>query len=369
MLVIGIMSGSSLDGLDIAACRFTLKQRSPFNCSWSILAGQTYPFPGSIKSGLESAHQMDALSFTQLDVDLGIWVGETTKAFLNEIKEEPELIAWHGHTVFHYPEKKLSVQIGSGTAIAVTSGIDVLSQFRQADVISGGEGAPLAALVDKYLFPGYDFYLNLGGIGNMSFYDNIGIIRSFDICPVNQILNRLSRLAGLDFDENGILASKGNKQNLLLQQLNSWNYYKKKYPKSLDNQQIATHFWPIIDRFPGSVSDKLNTYCHHITEKILMSALQVSSSKQGKILVTGGGAYNTFLIECLKFKLQSIGIEAILPAPAIIDFKETLIMALMGFMWKNGIPNILHEVTGAPFPCQAGTYHKGHSEKNIKHFK
>ena len=288
------MSGTSLDGLDIVLCEFTLQSKWNF----SILKSKTIDYSKEWKDKLSSAPNLSGLDLIILHKQFGQYIGESILAFLKNTDYKIDLIASHGHTVFHQPEKKLTLQIGDGNEIASTTGIKTISDFRSMDIALGGQGAPLVPIGDKLLFAEYDYCINIGGFANISF-DKNDIRFAYDICPANIVLNSLANKLGYPFDKGGELGRLGKINNELLNELNNIDYYSKRYPKSLGKEWLDIRFTPILNAFKISLEDQIRTIYEHI-------ALQISSSvpndNKYKILITGGGAYNTFLIELIKQK-------------------------------------------------------------------
>lgn len=335
--VIGLMSGTSLDGVDIACCLFRFREDE---WSYEILSAETIPYPEEWKQRLSSLHKGTALDLAATDALYGTYLGELTLDFIRRNRATPDFIASHGHTVFHQPGKKMTFQAGKGSAIAAVTGLPVVCDFRSGDVFLGGQGAPLVPVGDRYLFPQYDFCLNLGGFGNIS-YESGGNRIAFDICPVNTFLNRLAGQLGLPYDKEGEIARSGNLHQPLLEALNSQEYYHASPPKSLGMEWMSECFFPVLESFEIPVSDRLRTVCEHV-------AIQVSAVLPGdpgkRMLVTGGGALNAFLVERIR---NSTKTQLVLPGLDIIHFKEALIFAFLGVLRWTGESNCLSSVTGA----------------------
>ncbi len=333
-LAIGIMSGTSLDGIDIALCHFS-KPGNTWN--YEIIDAQTISYPAYWIEKLNSAHRLGAEEFLLLHNEYGIYTGELTTEFLRG-KETPQLIASHGHTIFHQPDKKLTFQLGNGASVAAASGITTVSDFRSFDVALGGQGAPLVPVGDQLLFPEFGYCLNIGGFANISYEAN-GMRLAFDTCPANIILNELARQKGYSFDQDGHLGAAGTVNIPLLDRLNNLDYYHQKHPKSLGREWVENQIIPLLSKSEITVEDKAATIYEHI-------AIQVSRvvNKNDTILVTGGGAKNLFLIEKLK---QKIPCKLFLPEQMVIDFKEALIFAFLGVLALNGTLNVFSSVTGS----------------------
>ncbi|MCU0371279.1 MAG: anhydro-N-acetylmuramic acid kinase [Bacteroidales bacterium] len=333
---VGLMSGTSLDGLDIAACEFT---RQEGNWTYRILHCQTIPYTNEWKEKLAGLPECNALAFAFTHVEYGHLLGNLTRSFLERTGFRPDLIASHGHTVFHQPDRGLTVQVGDGSAIAAETGIPVVCDFRSLDVALGGQGAPLVPVGDRYLFGEYDACLNLGGFANISMEWN-GSRIAFDICPVNIILNKIAAQLGLEYDHDGGIARTGSVVPSLLEELNNLEYYKKQGPKSLGREWLECHFLPLLHKKTCPQKDILRTLCEHAAHQINRS---VSDRDQASILVTGGGTHNLFLMECIR----GSGPYKWISAPhELSDFKEALVFAFLGVLRFLGETNVLASVTG-----------------------
>ncbi len=350
------MSGSSLDGLDIAYCRFeTSGNKNNFIVEkWELLQAETYPFSDFWKTRLRQLPGGSAFELMDAHAAFGAYLGELINRFVldkNIDRQEVDLIASHGHTVFHEPAHGFTTQIGDGAAMAVTAGCTVINDFRSADIALGGQGAPIAPIADKMLLPGYDFYLNLGGIANITCNIN-GRFIAFDICGANQILNALANELNLPFDDNGNISATGELIPGLLEKQLILPFFKNNYPKSLSNQWVRDNQTVIFLENNNPIKNKLFTAteltAHLISESInIIIEKENFNKKNYNLLVTGGGAYNSFLINRIQYYLSERKIELIIPDKKIIDFKEASLMAMMGVMRMENLPNCLASVTGA----------------------
>ena len=335
--VTGIMSGTSLDGLDIAACSFYQQNG---NWEYQIKHAQTYPYPDHWKSRLSGLLDSKSQELVKVHFAYGKLLAEFVNRFHNETHFNPDLIASHGHTVFHNPAMGFTLQIGSGAVIASLSGKPVVCDFRSGDISLGGQGAPLVPLGDELLFGRYDACLNLGGFSNISF-KHLNQRMGFDICPVNTVLNMLACKLGLPFDTDGNLAANGEIHTELLERLNRLPFYSQSVPKSLGIEWVNNEVVPAISSFEISVQDQLRTYTEHI-------AIQINNitGRYGirNMLVTGGGAYNAFLINRIR-KLSTPTL--MIPDKETIEFKEALIFAFLGLLRWLEQPNCLATATGA----------------------
>lgn len=335
---IGVMSGTSLDGIDIAYCIFEKQNNSWHN---EIKYAKTYPYNKPWIKKLITAEHCDALTFNLLHVEYGKHIGTLIKEFINQHKIKPDFIASHGHTIFHQPENHLSVQIGSGAAIAAECGITTICDFRSLDVALQGQGAPLVPIGDDLLFGMYDACLNIGGISNIS-YRNQDKRIAFDISPANMVLNYLANDMGYSYDKNGNLAKSGNLNLDLFNTLNKLEFYHQLPPKSLGREWFNNVLLPLMNSFPLSTKDKLHTLVEHIAYQI---GSVISFNKLNKVLITGGGAKNKYLIQ--RIQTYTNENQLIIPDEKLIDYKEALLFAFLGLLRIKNINNCLKSVTGA----------------------
>ncbi len=333
---IGLMSGTSLDGLDICFARF-LKEDSGWK--FTILKAETVSYPEVLENQLRNAIHLSSQNLLALHSEYGFYLGKEVKKFVSKNNiEKVDLIASHGHTVFHQPYKKFTLQIGDGRAIKLETGLPVIYDFRSQDVLMGGNGAPLVPVGDEFLFAEYDACVNLGGFSNISFKLNNERI-AFDICPVNIVLNQFAQNAGHKFDENGNLARRGTVDCDLLEKLNDISFYSQTYPKSLGIEFCNAEIFPLL--YGKDHLDVLATFTEHAAHQI---SEILNKFKFSKVLFTGGGTYNNFLIEKIKIKTSS---QVVIPQKEIIDFKEALIFAFMGVLRYRNEINILSSATGS----------------------
>lgn len=346
--VIGLMSGTSLDGVDIVFCTFRLA-----NNKWSfrIKKAETYTYNKQWQHRLKTIHTVDAQTLAATDAELGVYFGKLIKEFITKHKLKPQLISSHGHTVFHQPHNGFTTQIGSGAHIAAITLVETVCDFRSKDVALGGQGAPLVPVGDKLLFGNYDFCLNLGGIANISFEKNKKRI-AFDICPVNMALNQLAAEAGKAFDKGGAIAAEGTINAALLKKLNALAFYRTSPPKSIGKEWYLKYVNGLISDKKISLPDRMRTVVEHIAVQIV-NELENSANKKS-LLVTGGGAHHTFLMQCLKEKAGS-KIKIIIPGRELVNFKEALIFALLGVLRVRNEINVLRSVTGAKQNNTGGT--------------
>jgi len=344
---IGVMSGTSLDGLDIAYCSF-----SEQNGVWryEIAAANCVCYDDHWRDRLSTAHELTGLELTALDTDLGRFIAQQITLFLEERSlPAPDLIASHGHTVFHAPERGYSLQLGCGAQIAALTGITTVNDFRSMDVALGGQGAPLVPIGDKMLFGQYGACLNLGGFSNISF-EKDGERMAMDICPVNIMLNPLAQKLGHTFDRGGALAEQGQLLPELLLNLNALDIYQADKRPSLSREWTEAVIWPLLPA-DADPRDLLRTLIEHAAQQ--MSRV-LNSTGAKDVMVTGGGAYNNFLLQRLTARCQA---RPVLPDAILIEFKEALLFALLGVLRVRGEANVLRSVTGAIRDSCSGAVH------------
>ena len=347
------MSGSSLDGLDMAICFFEEKADS---IEWQIEDAQTIPFPASLKNLLKNAAALGGKELMKLDAALGDFIGEEIQNWIKEKNLQPSLIASHGHTVFHDPAESFTTQIGSGAHIAARTGIDTLVDFRQADVAHGGQGAPFAPIADRDLFSGYDGYLNLGGIANVSLHLDKKEWKGWDICPCNQVLNFLANQMGLEFDENGLQAKSGNIQQEVLEKLKAAFPIPANHIFSISNEQVAQSWIQLLRERKESIPDLLATTSTAIAQLIVQHISSIT--KSAKVLVTGGGAHNAYVLDLLNANGKGNHISFETPDAKIINYKECLLMAYLGYCTMMNKSYKAHLLTGAKHDSIGGALYK-----------
>ena len=387
--VIGLMSGSSLDGLDIAYVELheqpTTQRQGPRVWGYTLLQTATDVYPEEWKRRLATATGLSALDYQLLHVEYGRYLGERVLAFIEEhgLHYKVQLVASHGHTSFHDPARRMTAQLGDGAAIAATTSINVVSDLRAMDIALGGQGAPIVPVGERLLLSGYAYFLNLGGIANISrgFVEggagSHGFV-AFDVCPANRVLNALAELEGKAYDAGGALAATGHVDERLLERLNALPYYGLAYPKSLANEFGTETVLPMVLQAGLPAVDALRTVVEHVAaqvgraveladEGVVLAGdegmglagdegmglaggaglLEGGGGARPKMLVTGGGAHNTFLVERLRELLGAAGVEVVVPEAQLVDYKEALVMALMGVLRWREENNVLASVTGA----------------------
>lgn len=343
--VIGVMSGTSLDGIDLAHIHFSIE-----NNKWDfkIHESETIAYNRNWLNKLKTAVSFSKTELEKLNVAYTQLLGTIISEFISKHKiKNLDAVCSHGHTILHQPQNGFTLQIGNLPEIAKYVNQKVVCDFRVQDVKLGGQGAPLVPIGDRILFSEFDFCLNLGGFSNISFEQN-GKRIAFDISPVNTVLNFYSNQLSLEYDDKGKIARSGNLNSNLLKELNALNYYKKPYPKSLGFEFVKETILPLIERHSISIEDKMHTFTEHIAVQTSL----ILPKKEGKILITGGGAYNDFIIERMQFYLPNIKI--IIPDNKTIEFKEALIFALLGVLKLRNEINVLSSVTGAKHDHSSG---------------
>ena len=346
--VIGLMSGSSLDGIDLVDVDFWNDGKWHFE----IVAKYNHDYDEKWKNALSNAFYSDDLQ--KLDLQYGKFLGQITKFFIEKYNLKPEIVASHGHTVFHRPQEHFTLQIGEGQALADECGVMVINDFRTEDVLKGGQGAPLVPIGDKLLFADYPICINIGGIANVSYdVDNQRV--AYDICIANQALNYLaSRVetqnsASLQYDRDGLIARNGIVDNQLLTILNSHSFYSQKYPKSLGREFFEENIKPILEN-RNDIANMMATFVEHIAIQI-GNSVDKFPKQSTKILVTGGGAKNKFLVERIQANTKH---HVFVPADEIIDYKEALVFAFLGLLRSRNEINVLKSVTGADSDSSSG---------------
>lgn len=336
-LVIGLMSGSSLDGLDLVCCRFEkIKNR----WKYAVEASDCFDYSEEMKSVLSSAFYLPMDEIRKLDHSYGEYLAGQLNHFIEKHDLSPDFIASHGHTVLHRPAEGITVQIGDGQIMSNLTKYPIVNDFRSLDVKKGGQGAPLVPVGDRLLFNEFGICLNIGGIANLSFEKDQKRI-AYDVCIANQVLNYLASKLGLPYDPKGEFAGKGIIQKELLQQLNDLDYYKKPIPKSLGREYFESYFLPILSKSNFEIPDLLCTVSEHIVQQIAFSMSDISETS---VLVSGGGALNDFLIDRLR---KNTDHQIIIPDKQTVNFKEAIVFAFLGLLrWHNEI-NCLCSVTGA----------------------
>lgn len=332
------MSGTSLDGVDLARIYLEFVDHQ---WRYSIEEAETIAYSDVWINRLKNGINLSTKALKQLNDEYTVLLADYITTFLEKHKiKELDAVCSHGHTILHQPQKGITVQIGNLSAIADLVKQTVVCDFRVQDVLLGGQGAPLVPIGDRLLFNEYSYCLNLGGFSNVSFEENKQRI-AFDISPVNTVLNQYANQLGLAYDDKGYVAAKGNCNSALLDQLNAIPFYHQSYPKSLGFEFVKETVFPLIEAFSISIEDKMNTFVEHVAVQIANALPQ----KKGKMLVTGGGAYNDYLIQRMQYHLPEM--QLIIPDAKTLEYKEALIFGLLGVLRLRNENNVLSSVTGA----------------------
>ncbi len=343
--VIGVMSGTSLDGLDLAYCTFYRDETWNFK----IVGATTYPYSPDMLSSLKNAGRLSAYNFIKLHKEYGAFIGNCVNKYLKEMRfPTPDLIASHGHTIFHEPEAKMNFQLGDGNVIAAVTNITTVCDFRSLNIACNGQGAPLVPFGDELLFNEFDYCLNLGGFANISF-SHRGGRAAYDICAFNVIANHYANMFSQSYDKDGEIGRSGKINIQLLNEINNLEYFYRPTPKSLGIEWVKEVLFLILDKYNIPLNDKLRTYYQHAAIKI---AEVNPDHKRKSIFITGGGAYNKFFIEILA---QNKNLELIIPDSTIIEYKEALIFGLLGVLRTKNFVNARAITTGARCDNSLGT--------------
>jgi len=336
--IIGVMSGTSLDGIDLAHLNFEM-----INGKWNfqILESETIGYSQEWIDRLKIAVGFSETELQQLNKEYTLLFGNIISKFISKYHlESIDAVCSHGHTILHQPKNGITLQIGNLPELATLCNQKVVCDFRIQDVELGGQGAPLVPIGDRLLFSEADYCLNLGGFSNISFEEN-GKRIAFDISPVNTVLNFYANKLGVEYDDKGSISSSGKINSELLNELNDLEFYNLSYPKSLGFEFVKEIVLPIIESYKISIEDKLATFTEHIAYQIRLAL----TNKKSNLLITGGGAYNEFLIGRIQFYLQET--KLIIPEKKIIEFKEASIFGMLGVLKLRNEINTLSSVTGA----------------------
>ena len=334
--VIGLMSGTSIDGVDLVYVNFKFDKIWKFK----IINSKTYPYSESWKSTLKTISKKDLVEINKIDENYTNLLSKYVIKFINEFSiKNIDFISSHGHTALHDPENSLTYQIGNLPSISKQLGYKVICDFRVQDINLGGQGAPLVPVGEEYLFSDYNSFLNLGGFANITKKIKNKII-AYDICPINILFNSLCNKIDLEYDNNGDVAASGKINKGLYDELQSLKFYNLPYPKSLSAEWVNEFIEPILSKFNKvAINDMLNTFSNHFADQIVKNLLD-----KDKVLITGGGAYNTYLISRIKAQSNS---KIFIPSSQIIEYKEALIFAFLGVLKDLNINNCYSSVTGA----------------------
>jgi anhydro-N-acetylmuramic acid kinase len=340
--VIGVMSGTSLDGVDLVYVEFDKKEVTNFKILFSSTKSYNKRWKEKLYKGILNSKE----ELEKLDIEYGQFLGEEILNFIQKNKiKNIDFIASHGHTILHQPEKGITLQIGDGQTISDVTDQKVVCDFRSQDVLFGGQGAPLVPIGDEFLFSEFDSCLNLGGFANVSYGEKNKRV-AFDVCPVNIVLNLYVQKLGFEYDDKGIIAASGVIDSNLLRKLNELPFYVKKHPKSLGLEWVQEFVFPIIDSYELEIKDVLRTFVEHIAIQIATSLIDKKN-----VLITGGGVFNTFLIDRIGFYTDT---KIVIPNSKIINYKEALVFAFLGLLKVENQVNCLSSVTGAKCDHSSG---------------
>ena len=369
---IGLMSGSSLDGLDLCYVEFEVNNqqstveskktvdKKPLTVEYKIHQTECIEYTNEFRQRLRNAPDLSAFEFAKLHTELGNYFGKLTNNFIQKNKiENLDFICSHGQTIFHQPNLGFTTQIGCGAQIAAQTNCKIICDLRTSDIANNGQGAPIVPIVEQYLFPDYKVFLNIGGIANIAFHHPKSLkgtskVIAYDVCAANTLLNYFAKQKGFDFDKDGNLARNGIVNNELLNKLNNINFCKQVAPKSLGSEHIFEDWIPLFSNYDISIEDKLATSVEHIAMQINQSMVNSQWSIENennrpstidhRLLITGGGALNTFLVERIQ---HYSNLEVTVPDILTVQYKEALAMAFIGLLRMLEIPNCLASVTGA----------------------
>jgi len=348
---LGLMSGTSLDGLDVVCCDF---EEIDDSYKFEVVAEACYPFDERWKSRLTHLMTQSAEVYAKTHVYFGHWLGKHIQSFINDKDLKPDFVSLHGHTIFHQPDKTFTAQIGDGETVAAYVNCPVVTNFRNKDVAMGGEGAPLVPMGEQYLFPDYPLFLNLGGFCNLS----LGGM-AYDIAPCNGVLNLLAKTYDptWEYDEGGKMARSGTLDSQLLDQFNALSYYQKEPPKSLGWEWVNQHILPILRSSEATLPDMAHTFTIHVAQQVRQAIARQQISGL-KMMITGGGRHNLFLMEHLQSTLNDFQIDVDQTVSrSWIDFKEAIVFAFLGLRVLTGKTTTLAKVTGASSDLLTGSIH------------
>ena len=348
--VLGLMSGSSLDGLDMAFCEF---EEAGGRWSYSISAAACQAYSPEWKERLAGAIHLNARDYQLLHSDYGHYIGKQINAFMEEYDLHYRIgfISSHGHTTFHMPPQ-MTGQLGCGAAIAAETGLPVITDLRAMDLAYGGQGAPIVPMGEKWLLSQYQYFLNIGGIANISANRADGYA-AFDCCPANRVMNMLVADIGKEYDAGGQMASTGSIDYSLLEKLNAFSYYDKAYPKSLANDFGTDTLFPLIRQASISIPDALRTCVEHIAQQVRKSLIMILANNNeqdaagASMLITGGGAFNSFLVARIAELLEPLKLKTVVADERLANYKEAMIMAFLGVLRWREEPTVLSSVTGS----------------------
>ncbi|BFZ24185.1 hypothetical protein BsWGS_27224 [Bradybaena similaris] len=363
---LGVMSGTSMDGLDLCFAEFTGDSETDI-WGYRIEHAATVPYSKFMQERLANAINLSGIELIKLQSDYSHLVGQCVQKFIESRQLRPDFVASHGHTVFHQPEIGITLQLGEGEIISTYIGCPFVCNFRTKDVALGGQGAPLVPCGERFLFQQTDMCINLGGIANVGFKGDQGFV----VCPCNIVLNHLASLhdPDLQYDRDGQLAATGQVLPDILEQLDQLDFYQQTAPKSLDQQWVLQNVLPLLKTEQHSIPDLLQTYVEHISQHITSACVKAINKSHGTVLVTGGGAYNSALMTKLKEKLKKHSIKVVETENELVEYKEALVFAFFGLRSLLNVENVFSSVTGSRADTVSGSIHHGtlgHSKPSLQ---
>lgn len=342
--IIGSMSGTSIDGIDLALIEFSVAN----DINYKFLASKTYKYSEDWVQKLRYNPTISAADLFKLDHEYAIYSAEVINKFIQEFdlnREEINCVAHHGHTYLHRPDLGYTFQLGCSPILSDLVQLDFITDFRKEDVALGGQGAPLVPIGDLYLFKEYDACINLGGFMNISFQEG-NSRTAYDLGSFNYILNHLANKLGLEYDKEGSIARSSKADSSLLEKLTKLDYYQRELPKSIGAEYAEAYIIPLVDQFETTVA--ISTYTKHAA---LIVAKEVDNHSFKKILLSGGGAHNLYFIDLLQ---ELTTAEIVVSNQELTDFKEALIFALLALLKREEKINVLSSVTGSNTDHSAG---------------
>ncbi len=382
--VIGLMSGTSVDGIDAALVDIA---GTDWDLKVELLAGATYPYPSGLREQILAVCGGAALSMAELaELDDAIALAFAQAAQNIQIGHAPaQLIGSHGQTIYHRPPigdaLGYSLQMGRGAVIAQHTGIRTVSNFRAGDIAAGGQGAPLVPKVDAYLLshPQESRCIqNIGGIGNVTYLPACGDtswkhqIRGWDTGPGNTLLDLAVQYltdGNNTYDQDGSWAATGTPCNILVEQWLLQDYFQQLPPKSTGREQFGSRYLhqclADTEAHQLSPADLLATLTELTVASIVNSYRTFLPQLPGQVLLCGGGSRNLYLKYRLETQLESVPVLTTDEVGLSADFKEAIAFAVLAYWRELGIPGNLPQVTGARLEVLLGDIHS-HSYRSAE---
>ena len=349
-LFLGLMSGTSLDGLDIALCYFEPE--------YQLLHSRCFEFTDDLKQRVlpfmtDQAQSIDELMI--LDRDLATFAAEAILIFLHDHRidaKEVNAIGYHGQTLRHRPDEGCSLQIGNPHILAEMTGIDVIADFRRRDLAAGGEGAPLVPAFHHFLTEKMRrpfALLNLGGIANLSLFCENGEIQGFDTGPANTLIDQwIYQHTGVNFDAEGEWAASGAINQPLLEALLEEPYFQRSAPKSTGRETFNLEWLNHKLTYFGELSpEDIQATLTELTAVTIADALKHAKLNNCQLILCGGGARNRYLVERLTTHLPDFTIIASDLLGWSADAMEAAAFAWLAWAFKNKKAGNIPAVTGA----------------------